>query len=188
MDKNEQCTYCGKPGHGKNAPARFRKKTCPGYGQTCEQCGRPNQLKKVCRSKDKPMPRPTPGSLTNESAIFDIFCQLSDAKANTANQNHTIPVDHHTYNQLNHRWTRQTSSTPQPFITLHATAHPEDYKTLGFKLAIHDRKTITLPAMADTGCQSCLAGVNVIQGLGLSKNRPSSNGQKVLLSLHTFLN
>ncbi len=52
--KLEQCSYCGKRGHGKGAPARIRKTECPAYGHTCELCHRDHHLEHVCRSKDKP--------------------------------------------------------------------------------------------------------------------------------------
>ena len=43
----------------------------------------------------------------------------------------------------------------------------EDFITLGFKVHNHP-KSIIHRAMADTGCQSCLAGIRVVHRLGLS--------------------
>ena len=51
-----------------------------------------------------------------------------------------------------------------------AKVFPEDYSALGFTL--HQKRTtpIVLPAMADTGCQSCLAGLKVMHRLGLRES------------------
>ena len=43
----------------------------------------------------------------------------------------------------------------------------EDYERFGFKLRTPQSQILTY-AMADTGCQSCLAGLKVIQRLGLT--------------------
>ena len=82
-------------------------------------------------------------------------------------------LDHHLYNHLynhlNDRWIRQASK-PQPFLTLTATAHPEDYRALGYKPITPQPKAVTISVMADTSCQSCLASIKVIRRLGLCKD------------------
>ena len=68
----------------------------------------------------------------------------------------------------------------------------EDFITLGFKL--HNRpKSIIHRAMANTGCQSCLAGIRVVHRLGLSTgdlipvtmqmHAANNNGIKILGAL-----
>ena len=37
-DKLGPCSYCGKPGHGKGAPAQILRKECPAYGHRCQLC------------------------------------------------------------------------------------------------------------------------------------------------------
>ena len=81
----------------------------------------------------------------------------------------TISLDHHLYNHLNDCWVRKTSQ-PQPFLTLTATIHLEDYTALGFKPVSQQSKSIRLSAMVDTGCQNCLASITVIPRLGLTEN------------------
>ena len=80
----------------------------------------------------------------------------------------SIRLDHHLYNHLEERWTRQTSK-PQPFITLTIRICTEDYTHFGFQPP-RPTKSIETPTMADTGCQCCLAGMLVIRRLGLSEN------------------
>ena len=46
----------------------------------------------------------------------------------------------------------------------------QDYIDLGFKPIVNNpESSITVPTMADTGCQSCLAGFKIVQQLGLTK-------------------
>ena len=64
------------------------------------------------------------------------------------------------------KWTRRPSN-PQLYICLTLTIERDDYKALGLDLRKRYR-AVTLPTMADTGCQSCLSGVRVAQQMGLS--------------------
>ena len=154
---NEQCTYCGKQGHGKAASPRIRKNECPAYGKKCDACGRLNHFENVCRSKDKPKLNIT-SKQDAENTIFDALCTTSNYGKHT----HTIALDHHIYNELNDCWIKQPSK-PQPYITLTAACHPEDYTDLGFKPTTTRSKEIEVSAMAETGCQSCLASMKIIE-------------------------
>ncbi|CAB4041678.1 Hypothetical predicted protein, partial [Paramuricea clavata] len=115
--------------------------------------------KTVCLQKTKPKP-PLPQKANNdqEGAIFDSLCSTSCG----------ISIDHHLYNQLNDCWVRQ-SSKPQPFITLATTVCPEDYKTFGMTPPEIPRRRLQIPVMADTGCQSCLASMKIIERFGLQQ-------------------
>ena len=156
----DTCSYCGQHGHGKRAPTSIRRNTCPAYGKTCGHCGRPNHIEAVCQQKAKPKP---PQAQKNnapdtEGAIFDSLCYSSCP----------ISIDHHLYNALNDCWVRQ-SSKPQPFITLTTTFCPEDYRALDATRPEIPRRQLQIPAMADTGCQSCLASLKIIQRFGLQE-------------------
>lgn len=77
-------------------------------------------------------------------------------------------LDHHLYNHLSDTWIKQTSK-PQPFTNLTVRAMPEDFEHFGFRLNSIP-KAVTVPCMADTGCQSCLASMKVILRLGMKKS------------------
>ncbi len=62
----------------------------------------------------------------------------------------------------------KAASGPQPFVNLTVESVREDYRQLGFNLISTTRKAV-IPAMADTGCQSCLASIKAIRRLGLRK-------------------
>ena len=78
-------------------------------------------------------------------------------------------MDHHLYDNLRQTWVKQRSKS-QPTITLNAEISKEDFAALGSPLTAHKRiqKRHQIIAIADTGCQSCLAGTNLLQALGHS--------------------
>ena len=78
----------------------------------------------------------------------------------------SISLDHHVYNQLSDKWLRHPSKS-QPFVRLSMEVQKEDYKHFGFHLSVQP-STISVDVMADTGCQSCLAGFKLVEKLGLS--------------------
>ncbi|XP_064403513.1 uncharacterized protein LOC135348996 [Halichondria panicea] len=151
----DTCTYCGTKGHGRNPPTRIRQTECPAYGTKCNHCDKDHHFEKVCRVKN--------GTKTTEhgDAIFDTLCGLSS----TDNSNST-PLDHHIFNQFTKGWLRRQSK-PQPFVRLQMSVEREDYNHFGFTLK-NPRQQSFVSALADTGCQSCLAGLKIVKKLGLS--------------------
>ena len=162
---DEPCNYCGKRGHGRNAAPKVRKAQCPAYSKKCDNCHRPNHFATVCRSKAKPPQQHN--DLQNEGAIFDALCTTTSS-AHKAGRG-AIALDHHLYNHLRDQWVRKPSKS-QPLLTLNATVHPADYQALGFTLSTNPPKPAPISVMADTGCQSCLTSLQVIQRLGLTKH------------------
>ena len=157
------CNYCGKRGHGKQAPSHIRKQSCTAYGKTCKHCGKENYFETMCRSKDR-LKKTGPTTDTSDNAVFDALCTVSSVP-NNYNSNNPIMLDHHIYDQLSGTWVNRRSH-PQPFIQLTAQAIPEDFQSFGFPLNTRP-KPASISAMADTGCQSCLAGIKVMHQLGL---------------------
>jgi len=45
----------------------------------------------------------------------------------------------------------------------------DDYAALGFKLQNKRSRSAAIPGMADTSCQSCLAGIGLLHRLGLTE-------------------
>ena len=162
-EKQDLCGYCGRRGHGKSAPVSFRQTRCPAYGHTCTHCDRPHHIESVCRSKEKTK-RSSPGAPhDNEGAIFDALCSCHTTE--TPHHGSTVPLDHHVYDNLTNTWLKKRSS-PQPFIDVTIRIVPDDCSAFGLSLST-PTVSCSVPAMADTGCQSCLAGIKVIRRLGL---------------------
>ena len=161
---NDPRIYCGRQGHGKQAPTNIRKKSCTAFGHTCGHCGKNNHLEAVCRSKDRVRKTP-PTQHESDNALFDTLCAVYNKQHHNAC---AIVLDHHVYDQLSGTWVNRKSQ-PQPLIKLTVQAVPADFQALGFPLRIKPRP-VTISAMADTGCQSCLAGIKIMQQLGLQQS------------------
>ena len=191
-EKLEMCSYCNKPGHGKSAPSRIRRSVCPAFGHICRLCNRTHHFESVCRSKDKPLNHnnDVPPS---SAAVFDSLCSLSDSTdqfhmnescvLNDSTIGRSVSIDHHVYDKLSNTWIQKQSKS-QPFINVVARVSPQDYDALGFKLKQKHSTSVILPAMADTGCQSCLAGLNVVHRLGIRE----SNLIPVTMQMRTATN
>ena len=82
----------------------------------------------------------------------------------------TILLDHHIYNDLNGTWQKRQSD-PQPCINIRVSAVPSDIQDLGIRSTIPSTTTAaSYSATADTGCQSCLAGSDILPQLNLNKH------------------
>lgn len=169
-DDKSPCSYCGNTGHGIRAPAESRKTTCPAYGKICNHCKKPNHFQSVCRRKSDSKTK------NNENRIRDIksadndvssLCASFNTEAITTVSGKTpVALDHHLYDNLTNTWKKQASKS-QPFIKLRITSSQEDFEHLGYCIDFQPTSCM-LPAMADTGCQSCLVGMKIIQQLGFS--------------------
>ena len=83
----------------------------------------------------------------------------------------SITIDHHIYNELCNAWERRRSD-PQPFLDVSVTADPSDLKALGHTPTFTKvNSPVVFPAMADTGCQSTLAGESILNKLGLNPSQ-----------------
>ena len=186
--QDDRCGYCGRSGHGRSAPPSVRRQSCPAFHHTCTHCGKLSHFDELCRGKDRP--RNTRAAKTSakthttddheQGAVFNTLYPTlpQDTDVNTSGSLCTIQasihrgarqgvsLDHHIYDNLCDRWVRQ-SSKPQPYITVHVSVSAEDFTDLGYQLS-STPTSATLPAMADTGCQSCLAGIKVLTRLGMS--------------------
>ena len=160
------CIYCGEVGHGKTPQWRSRRAECPGYGKKCRKCGRQNHLDRACLGGrlTRPPSNETDEMCDEQTAAFVELCTVTVSSAD--GELRTLPLAHHLYDDMCDKWEKRASS-PQPYVNLTLTNEREDYEALGFDLRKRTR-AVTRPAMADTGCQSCLIGIKVARQMGLS--------------------
>ena len=163
---DEACSYCGKKGHGKSATSTIRKNACPAYGKKCMGCEKINHFKAMCRTG-------VSSSVVDQEsgAVYDQLCSSRSSVIPVCGIKSTIDgtplvLAHHLFDNLNECW-RRGSSQPQPYVDLHVTASRQDYESLGFKHVAKDVRNTRLKVMADTGCQSCVAGLKAISQLGI---------------------
>ena len=175
---NHVCSKCTVKGHFENV--------CRGSGRKgrSTDSGRQGQNKEA-DSKNLDFEN-------SESAVFDTLCNISsdtlcnissdcsaetiDSKSDNYTPSETIygidaagkrviTRDHHIYKALCDTWERRASD-PQPSLDVSIGMLLSDYSALGLDTP-KSPKTIQYRAIADTGCQSCLAGVKLLHKLGL---------------------
>ena len=157
-NKTKVCSYCGKSGHGERSIAKVRSSTCPAYDDTCKHCKLQHHFDGMCRNRGNKTPKNRRTVDECEGAVFNTLCTITQ---NTLQNPKGIAIylNHHIYNVSSDTW-KQKVSQPQSYINLRVEVATEDYGRLGFKNIKHPcLKPAMMPAMADTGCQSCLAGL-----------------------------
>ena len=155
-----KCIFCGKCGHGLSAKLEQRRKHCPAYGNECKICNKLNHCENVCRSSDTPMEcnKAVTNDINANDTIFTSLCMIQS-------KNNHNKLGHHVYDPSSDAWLNHAFQ-PQPTIQLQARLHPDDYSSLGYQLPSYNQ-SVTVTALADTGCQCCLAGTNLLQHLNL---------------------
>ncbi len=160
------CTYCGLKGHGRNPPTRVRREECPAFGTKCNYyCSKDHHHEKMCRrkrdAKTVELEDTVSESPDHEDTVADSLCGVK-----LADHARTTALPHHVFNRFTKEWLRRRSK-PQPYVRLKMSSQWEDYDHLGLRLNAPQTWSF-VSAMADTGCQSCLAGLKVVKKLGLS--------------------
>ena len=173
--QSDSCGYCGQS-HAVNSTRKERMKTCPAYNHTCTKCGLFHHLENVCRRSqrkayDHKQNRSPPPS-DNATAVFDALCAI-DAQLpriplpESNSEANSITLEHHVYNDICEAWERRTSD-PQPYVDIDIQVLPSDVNDIGITPHFHSPTSmVTVPAMADTGCQSCLGGTAILHKMGL---------------------
>ena len=142
-DAKVTCSFCGQQGHGERARTAIRRLQCPAFGSTCSACSKPNHYASLCWQNSE-----------RESAIRESVADMSEG---------TLP--HQTWDSSTGSWIKRRSP-PQPNLDGLVSTHQEDYKTHGHTLR-REKRNLATTALADTGCQSCLAGPALQKELGL---------------------
>ena len=151
------CGYCGKGGHSTRK--QDRSINCPAYGHVCTNCNIPNHFESVCRKVVKRRPE------NSATAVFESLCAIEQ-------------LEHHIYDPVTESWNKRASA-PQPTVEIKVQALPSDAKDLGIENLKSPTKRITTSAIADTGCQSCLAGKSLLQELGLNTSHLTPTSMKM---------
>ena len=185
--QNECCGYCGQR-HPRPSSRKERASICPAYGHMCSGCKIPHHFESVCRRGQKPHEsRSATTAVDDSSETFNLLCSVGSHKLPSASPPHftapsqindsfcgalagSLVIDHHVYNDLCQMWERRASD-PQPFIDVTVEVSPSDMAKLGVTTAQMDKSAVvSKPAMADTGCQSTLAGISLLHCLGLQRS------------------
>ena len=159
------CQYCGRTGHGVKASAAVRAASCPAFRSHCRHCRRRGHFTDAClQRKAAGITATHPEG--DDDAPSGALCGLEDS-AHDAEASCAATMQHHMYNGATQSWCRQPSQ-PQPSIELELSLQPTDYDDLGLQCTAR-HTTITQKVIADTGCQSCLAGSTLMRRLGVTE-------------------
>ena len=174
----EVCQYCGREGHGTKAPPSVRATSCPAFRHQCRNCRRRHHFAEVCRQQKIAAVAGADTTAGREDGSFGVLCGITDElSGHTAIPNTystrtdatcSATLAHHMFDDASQRWHRQ-ASRPQPTVDLELSIDPTDYNSLGLECPTRTA-TITQQAIADTGCQSCLAGTNLLHRLGIMED------------------
>ena len=118
-------------------------------------CNKDHHLDKRCMGKHGA--KPAKGT-EHEDSISATLCQITSADPDSTKK---ASVDHHVFDKFTKAWLRRRSKS-QPYVRLQVNIQREDYD----HFVPQARSFVS--AMADTGCQSCLAGLKVVKKLGVS--------------------
>lgn len=164
MSNPQLCGHCGKTGHSSRRQDRINH--CPAYNHICSKCSLPHHFENVCKKTRQRSASPQNAATFVENA-FENLCPI---EIDTENEQFAdiITLEHHVYDSMCDMWLKR-SSAPQPTIHVGIQVISSDTKDLGIKPASNiTTETTTIPAVADTGCQSCLAGTSLLHQLGLN--------------------
>lgn len=199
-ERQTVCGYCGKHDHSSKRQERISK--CPSYNHTCAKCGILHHHESVCRQSRRQGARSNsaPVDLDDASTVFQSLCIIGDnshahfleLEDDCIRDIHThgepwssqvnlcpITLDHHIYNEMCDMWERRASD-PQPMVSIYVHIDPTDTMALNLSSPVSTcSDVICIPAMADTGCQSCLAGTSLLPKLGLTMDDLSPVSMKM---------
>lgn len=160
------CQYCRRTGHGVKASAAVRAVSCPAYRSQCRHCRRRGHFTDACLQR-KAAGIATTHPESDEEAPCDALCSVRVSAPDTGASCAAAAVQHHMYDDTTQSWCQQPSQ-PQPSIELDVSLQPADYDALGLQCTV-GQTAITQTVIADTGCQSCLAGVSLMRRLGVAE-------------------
>ena len=134
------CCFCDRQGHGERSRTAIRHQQCPAFGSNCSACNKPNHYAAMC---------------WQNTAIGQSVANMTEG---------TLP--HQSWDPSIETWITHRSP-PQPNLDVLVSTHREDYQFHGHTLH-KEKRDLATTALADTGCQSFLAGPALQKGLGLS--------------------
>ncbi len=159
----DTCTYCGEAGHGRKASFKVRQTSCPAFNHVCGKCNIKNHVESLCRSEKRAEGKEEAANAADHTTVSNL-CSIQ----NEVQCNYSVNLDHHVHDNLTDTWQKRPSMS-QPVIKLSISINAEDYKAIvGHPHSIHNC-TKVIECIADTGCQSCLAGLGAMSQLGICK-------------------
>ena len=167
MDK---CYYCGNTGHGYKSSADVRKTKCPAFNKKCLKCKRIGHFSKQCRkSRDNEHGAlQERGSVSDSGELdgFGFYAMTVPATRPRHKVRDLRKLSHHAADQFGN-WAARRAE-PQPVVTVSVSVCSEGYEQVGIP-APRKPRTITSPALPDTGAQMVVSGMDLVHRLGVTR-------------------
>ena len=184
-----KCWACGGPSHGPTNDKNTRAKHCPAWQSTCPKCsvrghysvscrkctdchgwGHNDSSSKFCTKRKTPRNKQQATTCQTEdySPEYAQLCSTtSHVEDNEPSQDRKSPINHHIYDG---QWVARPSK-PHPIISAHLRPLPADHEELGYPVSDGSKlTTLTIPMIADSGCQSSIMPLKTAHTMGFGKN------------------
>ena len=174
---SSKCWACGGRSHGSTNDRSTRMQKCPAWTATCSKCsikghlakgcskckdcgawGHRDSNSKFCKGKQKDNRNNKAFQATDENLFTDqdqLVAIYGDQQV----------VEHHIFKG---KWI-QRPSKPHPTVLAQLTPLPEEHANLGNKTPRTRLKAITVPMIADSGCQSSIMPLDTALSMGYNE-------------------
>ena len=183
-ENTAKCWACGEAQHGRNNDRNSRARSCEAWSSTCSKCsirghytsccskcsscgtwGHRDKSSRWCDQNPRKKTKNTSKTYQTEddstSATYDQLCHIASA----AGKPISGQLDHYIFD--NEKWVARPSK-PHPVMTVTLTLLPEDHSKLGHPMKkTSSLSPITIPMIADTGCQSTIIPLRSALAMGI---------------------
>jgi hypothetical protein len=192
IGRGSECWACGKQSHGPKNDIKTRAKKCEAWTITCSKCsikghytsrcakcstcgswGHRNSLSKRCPQHPQQNQSNSAANMSVENSPETcsgyVYDQLCAANTTECHPHTRSAINHHVY--VDGQWVPRPSK-PHPILTVKMEIGAEDHAALGFPLVPTPHlQPITLPMVADSGCQSSIIPLKTILATGLQQHQ-----------------
>ena len=170
-----KCWACGGPSHGQRNDRTTRSQKCPAWSSTCSKCQIKGHASKMCskctdcgnwghRDSTSRFCRQNSRTHAVEDIDQSVFAE-TDQLGTMNSEGQTVA--HHVYQG---KWI-QRPSKPHPTVLAELTPLPEEHASFGHR--VYDTrkfKSMTIPMVADSGCQSSIIPYETALAMGYSRS------------------
>ena len=154
-----KCGWCNSTGHGRRASRDIREVKCKAFKATCRRCSKPGHFEACCQSRKEENTQ-----LHAMSQVVGSFCQLSVSRRHGSL---IKALPHHVHDKFK-GWIAK-SPAPHPMVLTKVSLCKDGYEELSLPLPRITSKSTQTPAMADSGAQMVVSGMNLVHALGITR-------------------
>ena len=166
----DKCYYCGNTGHGHKSSAEVRKNSCPAFDKKCIKCKMTGHFARQCKKKGPQNAALQDRGSVSDSGELDGFgfyaMTVPSTKPRHRARGHLRKLSHYAVDMFG-KWAARRPE-PQPSVTVSVSVSQSGYRQIHVP-APRKTRTVTCPALPDTGAQMVVAGMDLPHRLGYTK-------------------